>query len=71
MSTKISDLLKQFCGHLTPIFAIIDVRPDMVGIPTKTYEPVEEILGEGRELVQVFKNVTCRIEAEEAEEVSQ
>ena len=54
---------------MKPIFAIIDVRPDMVGIPTKTYEPVEEILGEGRELVQVFKNVTCRIEAEEAEAV--
>ena len=37
--------------------------------PTATYEPVDELVGDGKELARVFKNVRCRIEAEEAEQV--
>jgi hypothetical protein len=61
--------MKQFCSH-TPIFAIIDVRLEKTDIPTTTYESVEELIGEGKELQRVFRNISCRIEAEEAEEVS-
>jgi 26S proteasome regulatory subunit N8 len=61
-------LLKQFCNH-EPIFAIVDVRPEITGLPTTTYESVEELTGEGKELQRVFKNISCRIEAGEAEEV--
>lgn len=59
--------MNQFCEY--PVFAIVDVRPDVVGIPTTSYVSVEELVGEGKELRRVFKNIPCRIEAEEAEGV--
>jgi 26S proteasome regulatory subunit N8 len=49
---------------------IIDVRPGVAEIPTTAYLAVEEIQSEGKEIQRVFKHINCRIEAEEAEEVS-
>jgi len=51
------------------VFAIIDVRPGVVGIPTKAYEAVNEVQADGKEILRVFKHISCMIEAEEAEEV--
>eukprot|EP00401_Gymnodinium_catenatum_P083445 CAMPEP_0117575536 /NCGR_PEP_ID=MMETSP0784-20121206/62255_1 /TAXON_ID=39447 /ORGANISM="" /LENGTH=93 /DNA_ID=CAMNT_0005374605 /DNA_START=150 /DNA_END=427 /DNA_ORIENTATION=+ len=65
---KISALFKRFCAY-EPVFAIIDVRPGVVGIPTTAYEAVDEVESEGKEIQRVFKHIACTIEAEEAEEV--
>jgi len=66
---EICELMKQVGCSIDPIFVIVDIRPDIVGIPTTAYSSVEELTGEGKELRRVFKNITCRIEAEEAEQV--
>ncbi|KAJ1401652.1 26S proteasome regulatory subunit N8 [Ochromonadaceae sp. CCMP2298] len=65
---KISSLFRRFCTN-EPVFAIIDVRPGVVGIPTTSYEAVDEVEAEGKEIQRVFKHVSCTIEADEAEEV--
>ena len=65
---QICHLITRFC-QTEPIFAIIDVRPEQTGIPTTTYEAVDELIGDGKELHKVFKNVSSRIDAEEAEQV--
>jgi 26S proteasome regulatory subunit N8 len=65
---KISSLFKRFCTN-EPVFAIIDVRPGVVGIPTTSYEDVDEVEAEGKEIQRVFKHFSCTIEADEAEEV--
>ena len=65
---KISSLFKQFC-NFEPVFALIDVRPHIDGLPTTAYIAVEEVVAEGKEIQRVFKHIKCSIEAEEAEEV--
>lgn len=61
--------MREFCPTHEPIFAIIDVRPETVGMPVTTYEPAEELTGDRKEPQTVFRNVACRIDAEEAEQV--
>lgn len=61
-------MFRQFC-ICDPVFVIIDVRPNVEGIPTTAYEAVDEIEAEGKEIQKVFKHIKCSIEAEEAEEV--
>ena len=68
MDVQISALFKRFCSY-EPVFAIIDVRPGVTGLPTTAYEAIEQVEGEGKEIQRVFKHISCRIEAEEAEEV--
>lgn len=65
---QINALFERFCAN-SPIFVIVDVRPNVVGIPTTAYQAVDEVQGEGKEMQRVFKHITCVIEAEEAEEV--
>lgn len=38
---KIDDLIQRFCPN--PVFVLIDVRPDVEGIPTTAYMSVEEV----------------------------
>ena len=38
---KIDDLMRRFCPN--PVFVLIDVRPDIEGIPTTAYMSVEEV----------------------------
>lgn len=64
---KISALFQQFCAD--PVFAIVDVRPGVEGIPTTAYIATEEVRTDGQEIQMVFKHLACHIEAEEAEEV--
>lgn len=45
------------------------MRPETVGMPVTTYEPAEELTGDRKEPQTVFRNVACRIDAEEAEQV--
>lgn len=66
---KISGLFRQYCAN-EPVFVIIDVRPGVTGIPTTAYQAVEEVQGEGKEIQRVFKHISCAVEADEAEEVS-
>lgn len=67
---QISALFKRFCAS-EPVFAIIDVRPGVVGIPTTAYEAVDQVEAEGKEIQRVFKHISCSIEADESEAVSE
>ena len=52
------------------MFVIVDVRPNVLGLPTAAYEVAEEVQGEGKEIQRVFKHLPSSIDAEEAEGVS-
>jgi 26S proteasome regulatory subunit N8 len=66
---KISNLFLKFCA-CEPVFAIIDIRPDIEGIPITAYIARDDIDESGsKEIQRTFKHIPCRIEAEEAEEV--
>lgn len=67
LASQISALFERYCTN--PVFVIIDVRPDIVGIPTTAYQAVDEVERDGREIQKVFQHISCGIEAEEAEEV--
>lgn len=53
------------------MFVIIDVRPDIEGLPTTAYMAVEEVQEEGKKIQRVFKHLACTIGAQEVEEVKQ
>ena len=61
-------MFKRFAQE-SPVFVIIDVRPNVQGLPTSAYEVVEEVEAEGKEIQRVFKHLPSSIEAEEAEGV--
>eukprot|EP01006_Ploeotia_vitrea_P066107 TRINITY_DN94347_c0_g1_i1.p1 TRINITY_DN94347_c0_g1~~TRINITY_DN94347_c0_g1_i1.p1 ORF type:complete len:349 (+),score=20.85 TRINITY_DN94347_c0_g1_i1:77-1123(+) len=65
---NIAALFKRF-SEIPPVFVIIDVRPNVQGLPTSAYEVVEEVEIEGKEIQKVFKHLPSSIEAEEAEGV--
>lgn len=65
---KLTGLIGRF-SEVDPVFVIIDVRPNVEGLPTAAYEVVEEVEGEGKEIRKVFKHLPASIEAEEAEGV--
>mmetsp|Transcript_3652 Transcript_3652/g.3776 ORF Transcript_3652/g.3776 Transcript_3652/m.3776 type:complete len:337 (+) Transcript_3652:188-1198(+) len=64
---KINELFRQYSTN--PVFVIIDVRPEVEGLPTTAYLAVEEVEREGKEIQRVFQHIPCSIEAEEVEEV--
>ena len=65
---KIDELMRSYCAK--PVFVIIDVRPDIDGIPTTGYVSVEEVVeGDGKEIQRTFKHIPSSIGAYEAEEV--
>jgi len=64
---KINSLFRQYVQD--PVFVIIDVRPEVEGLPTTAYLAVEEVESDGKEIQRVFKHIPCLIEAEEVEEV--
>jgi len=65
---KIAALFRRFCAT-EPVFVIIDVRPDVEGMPVTAYLAKDEMETEGKEITKVFKHIPSRIEAEEAEGV--
>lgn len=64
---KIDDLMRRFCPK--PVFVLIDVRPDVEGVPTTAYLSVEEVESDGKEIQRSFKHIPSSIGAYEAEEV--
>eukprot|EP00616_Rhizochromulina_sp_CCMP1243_P018888 CAMPEP_0118965776 /NCGR_PEP_ID=MMETSP1173-20130426/3292_1 /TAXON_ID=1034831 /ORGANISM="Rhizochromulina marina cf, Strain CCMP1243" /LENGTH=327 /DNA_ID=CAMNT_0006914441 /DNA_START=22 /DNA_END=1001 /DNA_ORIENTATION=- len=64
---KIDDIMRRFCPN--PVFVIIDVRPDVEGIPTTAYLSVEEVESDGKEIQRSFKHIPSSVGAFEAEEV--
>ncbi|KAF9472880.1 Mov34-domain-containing protein [Pholiota conissans] len=64
---EINDLFKRFIAR--PVMVIVDVRPQVVGMPTDAYFAVEEIKDDGTETRKTFLHVPSAIEAEEAEEI--
>jgi len=64
---EINELFKQYIPR--PVMVIVDVRPEVVGIPTDAYFAVEEIKDDGTETRKTFLHVPSAIEAEEAEEI--
>lgn len=51
-----------------PVMVLIDVRPDVEGLPVQAYQSVETVV-EGRENVRTFAHLPCDVGASEAEEV--
>jgi len=64
---EINELFKRFIAK--PVMVIVDVRPEVVGIPTDAYYSVEEIKDDGTETRKTFLHLPSAIEAEEAEEI--
>jgi 26S proteasome regulatory subunit N8 len=64
---KIDELMRRFCPN--PVFVLIDVRPDVEGIPTTAYMSVEEVETDGKEIQRSFKHIPSSVGAFEAEEV--
>lgn len=64
---KIDGLMRRFCPK--PVFVLIDVRPDVEGIPTTAYVSVEEVESDGKEIQRSFKHIPSSVGAFEAEEV--
>jgi len=59
--------MRRFCPN--PVFVLIDVRPDVEGIPTTAYMSVEEVETDGKEIQRSFKHIPSSVGAFEAEEV--
>lgn len=53
------------------MLVVIDVRPNVEGLPTSAYRAIEQIetRESGKEINRVFKHIPSSIEAEEAEGV--
>ena len=51
-----------------PLLVIVDVRPDVQGLPVQAYSS-HEILSETMEASRTFSHITCEVGAYEAEEV--
>lgn len=64
---KIDELMRRFCPN--PVFVIIDVRPDVEGLPTTAYVSVEEVESDGKQIQASFKHIPSSVGAYEAEEV--
>jgi len=63
----IHEVFKRYTPN--PVFVIIDVQPKELGIPTKAYISVEEVVEEGKESRMTFAHIPSEIGALEAEEV--
>ena len=64
---QVEELLRSYCEH--PVFVIIDVRSDVVGVPVKAYAAVETLQEDGKETKLEFSHVDAIIDATESEEV--
>lgn len=66
LDSRINELFRQYCAN--PVFVIIDAQLQEVGLPTKAYVSVEEVLENGQ-TAHRFQHIPSTIEALEAEEV--
>lgn len=63
----IHETFRKYVKH--PVYAIIDVKPKDIGIPTKTYIAMEKIQDEKSQPEMTFVHVPSFIEALEAEDI--
>jgi 26S proteasome regulatory subunit N8 len=63
---QIEALFRRYVDN--PVFVIIDVRPDFVGVPFKAYATKEEVI-EGKETRLEFKHVPIQMGADEPEDM--
>lgn len=63
----LDELFRRYCPE--PVFVIVDVRPEVRGIPTKAYISEMEVETDGTELSRTFRHIRSTIGAQEAEEV--
>jgi len=66
LDSRINELFRQYCTN--PVFVIIDAQLQEVGLPTKAYVSIEEVLENGQ-TAHRFQHIPSSIEALEAEEV--
>jgi len=66
LDSRINELFRQYCAN--PVFVIIDAQLQEVGLPTKAYVSIEEVLENGQ-TAHRFQHIPSSIEAMEAEEV--
>ncbi|GBG33267.1 Eukaryotic translation initiation factor 3 subunit F [Hondaea fermentalgiana] len=59
-------LFRRYCSN--PVLVIVDIRPEVQGVPTQAYYSMEEV-NDKKETVRTFKHIDSLIEAYEAEEV--
>lgn len=66
-----ADFRTRYCAHSVtpPILCIIDVRPDLDGVPTQAYYSIEQISDEDKSTRRTFKHIASEVGAYEAEEV--
>lgn len=63
---NIDALFRRYCSN--PVLVIVDVRPDIQGVPTQAYYSIEEV-DDSKENSRTFKFIDSKVEAYEAEEV--
>ena len=59
--------MRKYCEH--PVFVIIDVRADVVGVPVKGYAAVDTLSDDSQQTTLEFSHVDTIIDATESEEV--
>lgn len=59
--------MRKYCEH--PVFVIIDVRADVVGVPVKGYAAVDTLSDDNQQTTLEFSHVDTIIDATESEEV--
>lgn len=64
---EINEIFKKYVAD--PILAIVNVQPDVRGLPTNAYMAIEEIHDDGTATTKTFAHIESVIEAEEAEEI--
>eukprot|EP01129_Flabellula_baltica_P011915 TRINITY_DN52_c0_g1_i1.p1 TRINITY_DN52_c0_g1~~TRINITY_DN52_c0_g1_i1.p1 ORF type:complete len:315 (+),score=69.85 TRINITY_DN52_c0_g1_i1:52-996(+) len=64
---EINNLFRRYCAN--PVFVIVDVEPQEVGIPTKSYIAVQEVTEDEKKTEYRFQHIPSVIGALEAEEV--
>ena len=64
---QIDELMRKYCEH--PVFVIIDVRADVVGVPVKGYAAVDTLSDDSQQTTLEFSHVDTIIDATESEEV--
>lgn len=63
---KIDAVFRKHCTN--PVLVIVDIRPDIQGVPTQAYYSVEEV-DDSKETSRTFRFLESKVEAYEAEEV--
>jgi len=64
---SIENLFRKYCPN--PVLAIIDVRPELEGLPVQAYVTVEDVDGGNLEAKRKFTHIPSSIGAYDAEEV--